>query len=331
MRETRVLSIALHNPSDETDPDARAARNLDNVLALLGQADTYDPDFVCFPELCLHHAARGDGLLEDVAEPIPGPATDAVGELARELDSYVFVPMYERDGDRFHNAVAFVGRDGEVVDTYRKVAPTHHEVAGGIVPGNEVPAWETEFGTVSALICWDAQYPEIGRYMAQQGVDLVFFPTLGSSDLHLRDWARYHGFHVAMCDKSGAHVYRPTGDVIARNGGWNNPKVRDLDLGGGEARFSFAEINTDCNAYHRGGGFEWARDLQREYGGSVMIHAHNDEGILTIESVDEDVSLADLEAEFDGMTPQCEYEDEARRTARAATERSPLLPMYEER
>lgn len=330
MRTTNVLSVALHNPRDTIDAESRASQNLENILALLDQADTYDPDFVCFPEGCLHHAARGDGLIDDIAEQIPGPSTDAVGERARELDSYVLLPMYERADGRIHNAVAFIGRDGEVVDVYRKVAPTTREVESGITPGSEVKTWETEFGTVGALICWDAQYAEIGRYLAQQDADLVFFPTLGSADHHLKNWAKYYGYHVALCDKHGAQVYRPTGDVVARNEGWNNPKVRDLDLGGGEARFSFARINTDCKAYHRGGGFEWARDLQQKYGESVMIHAFNEDGVFVIESVDEDVSLADLEAEFDGMIPQCEYEDEARETARAAADRSPLLPMYEE-
>lgn len=331
MRTTRILSIALHNPRDTTDAESRATQNLENVLTLLDQADTYDPNFVCFPELCLHHAAPNDGFLNDIAEPIPGPATDAVGDVARELDSYVLLPMYERNGDRVHNVVAFVGRDGDVIDVYRKVAPTAEAVKSSVTPGSEIKTWETEFGTVGTLICWDAQYHEIGRYLAQQGADLVFFPTLGSTDHHLRDWAMYYGFHVALCDKTGAHVYRPTGEVIARNEGWNNPKVRDLDLGGGEARFSFAKINTDCNTYHQGRGFEWARDLQREYGGSIMIHAHNDDGVFIIESVDEDVRLADLEAEFEWMIPQCDYEDRAREAARATADRSPLLPAYDDR
>lgn len=331
MRNVRILSIALHNPRDQTDPQARVATNLDNMIGLLDQAEDYDPDFVCFPEGCLHHAARGDGLLEDVAQPIPGPATEAVGEKARELDSYVFLPLYERNGDQLHNAVAFIGPDGDVVDVYRKIGPTAREVESGLTPGSEVKVWDTEFGRVGALICWDAQYEEIGRYLAQEDADLVFFPTLGSADHHLRNWAKYRGFHVALCDKHGAQVYRPTGDVIARNEGWNNPKVRDMDLGGGEARFSFAEVNVDCGAYHRGGGFEWARELQKRYAGSVMIHAYNDDGLFVVESVDEDVSLDDLEDEFDDMVPLCEYEDEARQTARAAVDDSPLRSTYEDR
>lgn len=327
MRRARVLSVALHNPSDETDPEKRTSINLDNVLALLEHASMYDPDFVCFPEATLHHATRGDGLLEEVAEPIPGPATQAVGRMARELDSYVLLPMYERNGESLHNSAAFIGRDGDLVGVYRKVAPTSREVNSGLTPGESVPVWETEFGTVGALICWDAQYAEIGRYLARKGANLVFFPTLGSADGNLRDWARYQGFHVALCDKHGAHVYRPTGDVIARTGGWNTPRIEDIDLQGGTARFSFASINTDCDSYTMTGGFEWARALQKQYGDSVMIHTYPDDGLFVIESIDEELRMGDLETEFDGMVPLSKYEDEVRNTVRGTVDCSPLLSM----
>lgn len=87
MRNANILSVALHNSRNETDPEARASQNLD-------QADDYVPDLVGFSEACLHHAARNDSILEDVAEPIPGPETDAVAEKVSDLDSYVVLPMF---------------------------------------------------------------------------------------------------------------------------------------------------------------------------------------------------------------------------------------------
>jgi hypothetical protein len=324
MRNASILSIALHNPRDETDPEVRASQNLDNMLALLDEADDFDPDFVCFPEACLHHAARNDGLLEEIAEPIPGPATEAVAEKARALDSYVVLPMYEREGETYYNSAALITPDGDVQGVFRKVAPTIGEIESGLTPGSEVPVWETEFGTVGALICWDAQYTEVGRAFARQGVDLVLFPTHGSADAQFRNWSRRFGYHVVLCDKNKTRVYRPTGDVVAHNGGWDNPRVEEIDLGGGEAHFSLAEVNLDCGTYHRSGGFEWARALQRKYADSVQISAYNNDGVFVIESIDEDVTLADLEAEFDGMMPRWEYEDAVRERARAAADDSPL-------
>ncbi|WP_207592272.1 nitrilase-related carbon-nitrogen hydrolase [Halomontanus rarus] len=329
MQLTRVLSFAVHNPTDRDDPDAewRARTGLRNIRSLLDIADRYDPDFVVFPEVALQHAARQDGLLEAVAEPIPGPATDAVSEHAVALDSYVLLPMYERDGDEFYNAAALISPDGDVVGTYRKVAPTVGEIEGGISPGEEIPVWETEFGTVGAFICWDCRYPEVGATLGAKGADLVLFPTHGSAHARLRTWALYHGYHIALCDKSEARVYTPRRDVVGDvDQGWGNPRVTDVDLHGGSACISFAEINTDCKSYAKSGSRDWAEAIQREYGGSVVLDIHDEDGIVVVESIDDDVSLSDLEAEY-GMETIREYEERTRETIGTVTSDSPLFDV----
>lgn len=329
MQLTRVLSFAVHNPTDRDDPDAewRARTGLRNIRSLLDLADRYDPDFVVFPEVALQHAARQDGLLEAVAEPIPGPATDAVSEHAVELDSYVLLPMYERDGDEFYNAAALISPDGDVVGTYRKVAPTIGEIEGGISPGEEIPVWETEFGTVGAFICWDCRYPEVGATLGAKGADLVLFPTHGSAHARLRTWALYHGYHIALCDKSEARVYTPRRDVVGDvDQGWGNPRVTDVDLHGGSACISFAEINTDCKSYSKSGSRDWTEAIQREYGGSIVLDIHDEDGIVVVESIDDDVSLSDLEAEY-GMETIREYEERTRETIGTVTSDSPLFDV----
>lgn len=329
MQLTRVLSFAVHNPTDRDDPDAewRARTGLQNIRSLLDFADRYDPDFVVFPEVALQHAARQDGLLEAVAEPIPGPATDAVSEHAVALDSYVLLPMYERDGDEFYNAAALISPEGDVVGTYRKVAPTVGEIEGGIFPGEEIPVWETEFGTVGAFICWDCRYPEVGATLGAKGADLVLFPTHGSAHARLRTWALYHGYHIALCDKSEARVYTPRRDVVGDvDQGWGNPRVTDVDLHGGSACISFAEINTDCKSYSKSGSRDWTEAIQREYGGSVVLDIHGEDGIVVVESIDDDVSLSDLEAEY-GMETIREYEERTRETIRTVTSDSPLFDV----
>lgn len=329
MQLTRVLSFAVHNPTDRDDPDAewRARTGLRNIRSLLDLADRYDPDFVVFPEVALQHAARQDGLLEAVAEPIPGPATDAVSEHAVALDSYVLLPMYERDGDEFYNAAALISPDGDVVGTYRKVAPTIGEIEGGISPGEEIPVWETEFGTVGAFICWDCRYPEVGATLGAKGADLVLFPTHGSAHARLRTWALYHGYHIALCDKSEARVYTPRRDVVGDvDQGWGNPRVTDVDLHGGSACISFAEINTDCKSYSKSGSRDWTEAIQREYGGSIVLDIHDEDGIVVVESIDDDVSLSDLEAEY-GMETIREYEERTRETIGTVTSDSPLFDV----
>lgn len=329
MRKARVLSIALHNPTELDDPDERVRTNLDNITALLDRAGTYDPDFVCLPEATLQHASNH--MLDDVAQPIPGPATDVIGEYARSLDSYILLPMYERDGDRFYNATAFVDPDGEVVGTYRKLAPTPGEMDAGITPGEAVPVWDTEFGRIGICICWDARYSEVGTRLGAKGANLVFFPTHGTTHNQLATWAQYHGYHVVACDKDDAKVYTPRREVTAEIGdNWKNPEVDDIDLHGGRAWLSFSAINTDCKSYSMASEtvWTWAREVQRRYGDSVVLDIAPGDGVFVLESIDEGLSLADIEAELEMETTRG-YEDRTRARIHETVEESPLLRLQD--
>lgn len=330
MREASVLQIALDNP-DWDDPETGVAENRDNMCALLERAAEFDPDFISFPELALVNGARGDDVpYETVAEPVPGPTTEAIGERAQSLDSYVLVPMYERNGDDVYNAVAFVGPDGDVRGTYRKIATTASSMEKGLSPGSEVPVWETEFGTVGALICWDARYPELAAVLGAKGANLVFHPTLGSGHRQFGTWATYQGFHFAFTGKRGARLYTPKGNVTAEvKSAWKNPGVSDLDLSGASAKFLYTPVNTDCKSYSRGGaGHDALERIQRRYPDEIVIHADNDEATFVLESVSEDVTLADLEREFQLPTPR-EYEDRVRRMVLERSDGAPLLDMDE--
>jgi hypothetical protein len=319
VQRARLLSVALHNPRLETD---RAEKHLDNILGMLDLAAEYDPDFVCFPEVSLGHAARQDGLLDEAAQDVPGPATEAVGEKARALDSYVVLPLYERDGDDVYNSAVLVDPDGELRGTYRKVAPTGGEIDGGLTPGEDIPVFETEFGRVGLFICWDIKYAEVGAQLAQKGADLVFHPTHGSGHRRCQTWAQYYGYMLVFCDKHGARVFEPVGvDVGGNANEWNLPTV-DADLRGGEARHSFAEVNVDTRTYTRRAVLA---DVMDEYRGDLVMHERSSEGVVVLESISESVSLDDVECEFDDLEQARGYEERMRQRVLEATDDSPLI------
>ena len=325
MRQVRVLSFALDPPIDAAD---RVETNLDLVLDLLDEAANYDPDFVCFPEFILQLRYAGDGLSrEEVAQSIPGPATDAVAEKAVALDCYVWLPMIERDGNSLYNAVALIGPNGEVRGRSRKFAPTIGEMDGGVVPGTDIQVWDTKFGRVGALICWDARYPELGARFAQRGVDLLFHPTTAKSTRRFESWAGYYGYHVMLCDKHEAKIVTPASGIIAATStGLGNPSI-EFD-GGADARVSFTIVNTDCGSYGSFQSRETTDAIRNRYGGSVIFHELTDVGNVVIESVDESVSVVDLEREFD-LEPMFTYEDRTRERVHRAADGSPLLPPFE--
>ena len=103
---------------------------------------------------------------EELAEPVPGPSTERFGSLARLHQLYLVFSLVERDGPLIYNTAVLIGADGGLVGKYRKVCLPREEVEAGIVPGGEYPVFETRFGKVGLMVCYDGFFPEPARELA---------------------------------------------------------------------------------------------------------------------------------------------------------------------
>lgn len=117
--------------------------------------------------------------LETAAEAIPGPSTDYFGKLAKKHDLYIVVGLYERDGPVIYNTAALVGPDGTLAGKYRKVCPARNEFRKGVTPGTEYPVFETRFGKLGIMICYDVHMPEVARNIAANGAEVIALPIWG--------------------------------------------------------------------------------------------------------------------------------------------------------
>jgi predicted amidohydrolase len=117
-----------------------------------------------------------------VAETIPGPTTARLAALAVEKHAYVVAGIYERDGRVIYNTAVLLDRSGRVAGKYRKVYIPREELEGGITPGSAYPVFQTDFGTVGLLICWDVQYADPARALARQGAELLLMPIWGGNE-----------------------------------------------------------------------------------------------------------------------------------------------------
>lgn len=133
----------------------------------------------------------------DLAEPIPGPTTERMQGLARELEVVLVVPIYERQAaGLYRNSAAIIDADGALLGVYRKMHIPHDplfEEKYYFTPGdaadtamrdparsrdaNGFRVWQTRYGTIGVLICWDQWYPEGARITALLGADVLFYPT----------------------------------------------------------------------------------------------------------------------------------------------------------
>jgi N-carbamoylputrescine amidase len=135
----------------------------------------------------------------DIAEPIPGPTTERMQHLARELEIVLIVPIFERQGRGvYRNSAAIVDADGALLGVYRKMHipddPLFNEkfyfTPGDAASDDRIDAigqvakqasgfrvWRTRYANVGVLICWDQWYPEAARITALLGADILFYPT----------------------------------------------------------------------------------------------------------------------------------------------------------
>jgi N-carbamoylputrescine amidase len=162
------------------DPKDNTAR----ALAKVHDAARAGAEVVCLPELYRspYFCQREDASLFDLAEPVPGPSTDAFREAAKKDGVAIVVPIFERRAPGlFHNSAVIIDATGDLLGLYRKMHipddPAFYEKYY-FAPGDQgFRAFDTKPGRIGTLICWDQWYPEGARLTALQGALVLFYPT----------------------------------------------------------------------------------------------------------------------------------------------------------
>jgi N-carbamoylputrescine amidase len=189
------FTVGLVQESASTDIDA----NVDRYVARIREAHATGAQIICLPELFNAPYFAKSLRVErfDLAEPIPGPTTARMQELAAALAVVLIVPIYERQAaGLYRNSAAVVDADGSLAGVYRKMHIPHDplfEEKYYFAPGDADGAgaassdrsrashgfrvWKTRYATIGVLICWDQWYPEGARITALLGADILFYPT----------------------------------------------------------------------------------------------------------------------------------------------------------
>jgi N-carbamoylputrescine amidase len=158
--------------------------NVEKAVARVRDAARAGAEVVCLPELFRspYFCQKEDAALFDLAEPVPGPSTEALGRAAKESGVAVVAPIFERRAAGvYHNTAVILDADGTVAGLYRKMHipddPLFYEKFY-FTPGDlGFQAFDTKPGRIGALICWDQWYPEGARLTALRGAAVLFYPT----------------------------------------------------------------------------------------------------------------------------------------------------------
>ena len=180
MTSPKTFKVALVQMSVGTKP----ADNLAKASERIEEAAARGAQVVCLPELfqSQYFCQREDVSYFDLAEPVPGPSTEALAKVAKKAKVVVVAPLFERRAAGvYHNTAAIIDSDGSIAGVYRKMHipddPAYYEKFY-FTPGDlGFKAFDTQAGRLATLICWDQWYPEGARLAALHGAVILFYPT----------------------------------------------------------------------------------------------------------------------------------------------------------
>lgn len=176
-------------------------KNLQKAIEKIREAAALEAQIICLQELftSLYFCDSEDHQQFQLAESVPGPATETLSKLAAELQVVIIAPLFEkRTQGIYHNTTAVLDADGSYLGKYRKMHipddPGFYEKFY-FTPGDlGYQVFKTHFATIGVLICWDQWYPEAARITALMGAEILFYPTA-------------IGWHAAQDEKANAEQY----------------------------------------------------------------------------------------------------------------------------
>jgi len=290
--------------------------NLEQGLLLIEEAAFLKPDILCFPEYFLSPLPLvpvGSPFIDlSTASPIPGPITDAIGEKATQYNMYAICPMLEQDGDKFYNTAALIDRRGKVVGKYRKSYPTIDELKSGIRPGVNEEIFNTDFGKIGVLICFDIQYPPLVETLVREGAEIVFFPAEFPAQTYVRGIAWQYAVNVVSSIRElGSQIVDLTGQVVAQGGGSRGGRGGEEHSARDESYSRIpviaAELNLDSKRFlYELDTSEKVRRISQKYGRQVEIRFFRPDDEIVISSISNEVTLDQIIREF-GLETKMQY------------------------
>jgi len=177
-RKIRAAAIQMSSTPDKEENKATAE-------ALSREAVTAGADLVALPELWSCHGL--DEVYRENAEPVPGPTTEFMGDLARELGVYLLggsILEGEPGSERLSNTSTFFDPSGEMTAVYRKihlfdvrVSDREYLESANIAPGNEIVTAKAGAATLGLSVCYDVRFPELYRLLALRGAEILAVPA----------------------------------------------------------------------------------------------------------------------------------------------------------
>lgn len=230
-RTVRLATIHMQPRSDSKSPKG----NRELFAPLIEQAAQQNADLIVLPETLTYY---GTGKKpEEVAEPMPGPSTEYFGQLAKKHNLYIVAGLYEKAEHLVYNVAVLIGPDGKIAGKYRKVTLPTGEVENGVAPGQEYPVFDTRFGKLGMMVCYDGFFPEVARELTNNGAEVIAWPVWGCNpDLAKARAVENHVYLISSTytdiakDWMVSAIYSRDGKQLALAKDWGTVVVAEVDL-----------------------------------------------------------------------------------------------------
>lgn len=248
-RPVRVVSLSFRG------------QDMRDVLDVVDAEGATGADLIVLPETW-----RGQN--DHTRETLAGPTLQELGKLAAKYDTYIVSPIDRVDGDQRLNSAVLLDRNGKVAGIYDKVYPYWSELdfAQPVTVAKDIPVFETDFGRLGMAICFDVNFPEVWQALADNGAELVVWPSAYSAGTSLQAHALNHHYYIVSSTHLGdCQVFDITGEKILdeRGEGIHVSRIT-LDLDRGIYHDNFNGQRRDNLLKDRGSEVELEKTLDRE-------------------------------------------------------------------
>lgn len=260
LSKIKVSAIAIGSNGDYQNKLALA---LDH-LKTSGESEA---DIACLPEI----------FAGNHPEAIPGPITDAVAKLARQYGMYVICPIVEDGQDKQYNTAVLIDRKGEIIGSYRKVFVFWGE---NLSPSQDgVKYFETDFGRICILTCFDINFPELWQDADELGAEIVFWPSAYDGGMPLNAFAKLYHYYIVPVGTG--NIIDITGEEVT----CQNPREQHF----------IATLDLDRTFIHDNYTGKKVQQMLQDYKGKIEIEQrYNMEAWTLIRSVDSTVNIRQL-------------------------------------
>jgi predicted amidohydrolase len=271
---------------------------------LIDTAALDKPDLILLTEGCMQNSTPAASRQEKDARsdplPEPGPITRFLTRKAAQYRTYIIASYWRKSpkGPGRYNSAVLFDRQGKVVGYYDKTFPTIGEIEDGVLPGRGAVVFDTDFGRVGAMICFDFNFTELLAEYKKQGAELIcFLSNYRAGKLIPAAALRNQCFIASAVPGENGVIVDPLGRTLAESSAYG--------------RIIFARINLDSRVVHIDYNADRVRRLKEKYGTYVKVETASPEAVYFLTSLHPQKSIRAMIEEFQVETLDA-YLDRAR-------------------